>query len=674
MAESLRKRDFDEADLAGEEDGVLPDDIDVEPGPKKARKKKRRSQQSQWSNRKPQELTMDPTYGQKYAFGTLEGPTVGSDDELDIEDETDALLYLRSVRIQAGSIPTVLVAPKPEKQKQRAPTSRPIPKTQEALNYDEEEGADVEESQEPFEDEDEYDTGGRVDFGGYYQDGAYTAIPDAWLYPYGDSAADQDYGTDYSEEAIEDESSSPAPFIGPQMPDSEAAGTVDEGLAHSAESRFDVNVSPAPIGSPGAVAANGFTQVSPGVDVQAAEDYETQQQPSTARHGFYGALLLQRFLWLRGILLHGGPPTEDALSRLDPTTHPTAVPPLCGRTGRSRRTTFQAWSAHVRDQDPRTAQVQCFDRAEVLRLVRVLLGGTFLRQGRTKTAALLAPRTARWLWALLARLPDAGEMDYAQIGEIRELAKRAVLLLQGVSRREVERAAAAAAGEVGSLKGREDGSEDGTSVGDEAAEGIVEEEPVEDGADVESDGGAAAAIAGDANAASMGPVKSTTEKADVSTSVSTLQGDGIGAKLPPESADRSTSAPSAVAEQDRHTDSDVEEGEVPHDDARAPSHLQRTRLAELKEDEAQGDLLEIRRLRALAELDDVPSDVEEDRLSQPGDEGDKPVEDEITMATTDGRSTLNMILTVAGELYGQRDLLEFRDVEYRIDHYGHAHE
>jgi len=44
------------------------------------------------------ESRSDATYGQRSVFSSLDQPTRPSDDDLEFEDESDALAYLRSVR------------------------------------------------------------------------------------------------------------------------------------------------------------------------------------------------------------------------------------------------------------------------------------------------------------------------------------------------------------------------------------------------------------------------------------------------------------------------------------------------------------------------------------------------------------------------------------------------
>jgi hypothetical protein len=116
-------------------------------------------------------------------------------------------------------------------------------------------------------------------------------------------------------------------------------------------------------------------------------------------------------------------------------------------------------------------------------------------------------------------------------------------------------------------------------------------------------------------------------------------------------------------EQDGEMDMDLDEGEVTDDDqpatagnediaadiAAAKARL----LARLEENsEAQQE----QDLPAAADDDEDAADEHQERASDR--EAAMPDEAE---ARVNMRATLNMILTVAGEFYGQRDLLEFRD-------------
>jgi len=55
-------------------------------------------QRKQASNKGKRQPAVDPTYGQKWAFPVTEGLGAPSDDDLELEDQSEALEYLRSVQ------------------------------------------------------------------------------------------------------------------------------------------------------------------------------------------------------------------------------------------------------------------------------------------------------------------------------------------------------------------------------------------------------------------------------------------------------------------------------------------------------------------------------------------------------------------------------------------------
>lgn len=214
------------------------------------------------------------------------------------------------------------------------------------------------------------------------------------------------------------------------------------------------------------------------------------------------------------------------------------------------------------------------DRAGAIRLLRIILTGKLLRSGTQVTE-----RTSRWLWALLARLPDRGELDYVDIGYIRDLGKRAVLMMATLAQ------VAALRAEVELDEGEDDL--------DDLLADVDEDEAYDSGVKVAED------------------------------------------------------PPAAI-------DKDTEEGEVDEDEPVATEEPDKpipTRV------EAEAEM-EAVRARLLADVDMMrPSD----ETPQSTTVSDPEASHDAARAAMNARATLNMILTVAGEFYGQRDLLEFRD-------------
>lgn len=290
-----------------------------------------------------------------------------------------------------------------------------------------------------------------------------------------------------------------------------------------------------------------------------------------------------------------------------------------------RSWTFRVWSWRLRHTDPLPVQLAALDRQAALKILRVLLGGKFLRRGHE-----LRERTSRWLWALLARLPDRGEMDYAEVGWVRELGKRAVLMMVSMA-------------QVDALREAVEGNLEGDGEEEEEEEEFVGEVVVDE-EDGEGSGGSAAQ--GDAGA---GDTRLT----------------GVEGECEP-AATRSTAVLDANHDGGQgEMDMDLDDGEVTDDDD--VGRQQPIVVAGNQDMEAD---IAAAKARLLARLEAVPETEQED-ATDPNDVDEQPQfpeRNETTHTDFDAAraqanmwATLNMILTVAGEFYGQRDLLEFRD-------------
>ncbi|KAK5991174.1 hypothetical protein PT974_09452 [Cladobotryum mycophilum] len=320
------------------------------------------------------------------------------------------------------------------------------------------------------------------------------------------------------------------------------------------------------------------------------------ENPDKALREAYLASVLDRYHRLRKIL-HSKPPA-DATSRLT-GSHPTDAPPF----GRYSSTT-KTWSTLVHDTDPHPLQVALLSKDSVIRILRVILGGKFLRQGYQ-----IPERTSHWLWALLAKLPDQGELNHTEIGWIRDLGRRAVLLGRSLA-------------EMAAL--RDELAEDGFGVNDNVDASSSDEEVVaeildEDVEEEEEDDTPDATEDAEATAAPL--------VVDIPTDDINDEGEVQEAEEGEIDEDGSNSDGGDVA-MDIASDSEADEGEV------------------IEKPDEQTALEEAKRglLAKLAEVEDEQRrEVDKQR------------------ARMNMRATLNMILTVAGEFYGQRDLLEFRE-------------
>ncbi len=310
---------------------------------------------------------------------------------------------------------------------------------------------------------------------------------------------------------------------------------------------------------------DGAYTAAPNEEEWSGEDsVETNDNSGRLRRIYYSSLL-DRFTALRE-RLRQDPPAAVVASL------PQNQTPIVRKCGRDSNT-YKEWRSLLSSTDPWPAQVAAMDKVAALRLLRVILNNKFLKLGYK-----IADRTSRWLWALLARMPDSGELDHFEVGVIRDLGKQAVLMM-------VSMAEMAALREQAELN---EGAED-----DNGVEELGEEDD-EGESQVDDEGGGSTAAEDGQVTADAG-------------------------------------------------DDDIEEGEVP--DKPGP-----------QDSEAELAAAKARLLASVANAETAETGVKREAKKWPG-----MGPEEEARAAMNQRATLSMILTVAGELYGQRDLLEFRD-------------
>ncbi|KAM0323136.1 hypothetical protein ACHAQA_008986 [Verticillium albo-atrum] len=338
-------------------------------------------------------------------------------------------------------------------------------------------------------------------------------------------------------------------------------------------------------------------------------DPEDETAAESAIHEAYFSSLLSHYSALRA-LLHTKPPQAAVLAL--PRTHS----PFVGDFG-PRSSVFKIWNHRLRTADPSPVQVASMDKDSVLRVLRVLLSGNFLRRGGE-----LDERTSRWVWALLARLPDRGELNHVEMSWIRDLGRRAVLMNQSLA--DMANLREALEGDLGVHDAIDDSSDDEDVLEDMVVDendgepGGTEHDQTETPAEDDLENGEAG-VADDEN----GKVPAVEPLAQEA----------------PEPEDGGTKDGDAQSEpMDCSEDGEISEGEVTKD------------LPVPEEPES----LEAMRARILAQLDTVEVSAAEEK------EAEAKAADDRLRARMNMRATLNMILTVAGDFYGQRDLLEFR--------------
>ncbi|OAA61708.1 ribonucleotide reductase inhibitor [Niveomyces insectorum RCEF 264] len=401
---------------------------------------------------------VDQTYGQRSVFGGAGLATAPVDEDIDCEDEQEALAYLQLVRAEARHIPNVLIAPRYGPQAfpadynvaaavRKATTSTilaaaaPKAKRRRRRRHWDEQDDGVPtikrrrvSRQQAVTVELSYDDDNDGGGGG-------GGASDSQQRDYDDEEED---GEEEDEGEVEDEEEQDRGL------DDHAGldrSIYENGVGDARGYYLDGAYIAAPDERNGAVTTNA---VSAEAAAHPAADSSTDATANADADLFcaaYRARLLARFALLRSHLQRDPPPAAVAAL---PPDHDVTIGPLSTRSGAFRRALFL-----LQTTDPLPAQIAALDKLSAFRLLRVLLrgllaGGTAEGSSRSSRSGRFArsllgpqpgatlgldmdPRTSRWLWALLARLPDRGELDYREVGYIRDVAKQAVMRLAHLS-------------------------------------------------------------------------------------------------------------------------------------------------------------------------------------------------------------------------------------------------
>ncbi|RDW77501.1 hypothetical protein BP6252_05554 [Coleophoma cylindrospora] len=325
----------------------------------------------------------------------------------------------------------------------------------------------------------------------------------------------------------------------------------------------------------------GAYVAAPVLDSGASKEYtETGRDPQLV----YFDSILARFEALRTKLSQTPPP--EAVQNLD-GDHPVYLPS-------SDKDAFAKWSWTLKNRDPVPVQLASIDKGTTFRLLGMLTKGSMLKRGRDVDECV-----SRWLWGLLARVPEQGQLSNIEVSTVRELGKKAVLVGVGFKEAQewgngIDEVEAEFDGE-GPVEYEVD-SEEGPSL-DEGDPEYVDQSMTEEATETEP----------------PAPAQSLTKVQQESPT--TL---GSATRAEPESSDSV---------------------QIPTEGQLAP--------------DAESEDFAAAKARVLAGL-----------LSH---QDDAPEPEVVTNRTgpspsLNTRATLDMIITVAGELYGQRDLLEFREM------------
>ncbi|KAG4033186.1 hypothetical protein MFRU_005g01990 [Monilinia fructicola] len=319
------------------------------------------------------------------------------------------------------------------------------------------------------------------------------------------------------------------------------------------------------------------------------EDEETEgQDPQLA----YFDSILARFETLREQMQRI--PPADLVKDLDPD-HPTYLNKLDTKLCRW-------WRWKMKTVDPLPTQIASMNKDTVLKLLKLLMGGTLLQSGSD-----INVKVSRWAWALLARLPVRGELSSDEIGVIRELGKKAALLGVGLKT-------------GGGLQSGLDEVEKVLEADNDVE--IVDDEKVTSSGDVNL-------VDVRGNSRELGD-QAQRENKDAPQVLDPAENSMLSFTT------ETSTAPELVLEV------------TP--DSHELDAIKVRLLANITPDSSAVDSTALEGPQASQEEQPIPS------IPEP------PVYTSAPTLDWNTRATIDMILTIAGEMYGQRDLLEFREV------------
>ncbi|KAJ5703441.1 hypothetical protein N7493_011830 [Penicillium malachiteum] len=134
----------------------------------------------------------------------------------------------------------------------------------------------------------------------------------------------------------------------------------------------------------------------------------------------YNNLLRHRFLLLRSTLKCSPPAT--AIAALD-DAHPISLP-------RKVEPARKEWRRLVMGVDPQMVQLACMDMDSVLGVMQIMarMMSDVLRSEDPEKIR----RIGAWAWGLLGKCREIGELSTEEVGDIRDIGKRAVKILQKI--------------------------------------------------------------------------------------------------------------------------------------------------------------------------------------------------------------------------------------------------
>ncbi|KAJ5266713.1 hypothetical protein N7478_009521 [Penicillium angulare] len=196
----------------------------------------------------------------------------------------------------------------------------------------------------------------------------------------------------------------------------------------------------------------------------------TSQELYPEAQSAYYNLLRHRFLLLRSTL-KCSPPAAVIVALDD--AHPISLP-------RRVEAARKEWRRLVMSVEPQMAQLACMDMDSVFGVLQIMarMMSDVLRSGDAEKIR----RIGAWAWGLLGKCREIGELSTAEVGDIRDLGKRAAKILQKI--READDTMQMEDEELpGSESGEEEQPQEEVSAGGDEPEGQTTQTEIESGND-----------------------------------------------------------------------------------------------------------------------------------------------------------------------------------------------
>ncbi|KAJ9407231.1 hypothetical protein DTO045G8_5080 [Paecilomyces variotii] len=186
-----------------------------------------------------------------------------------------------------------------------------------------------------------------------------------------------------------------------------------------------------------------------------------------AQSSYYN-LLRHRFVLLRSTLRCQ--PPASAIAALD-DQHPISLP-------RSSKAARSEWRHLLLSVDPQMVQLACMDMDSVLGVLEIM--GRLMSENVKSGDALRVRRIGAWAWGLLGKCREVGQLGSEEVGEIRELGKRAATILARMRKaKEVKIARRGAHTETGNEESDGEENEEEPEVQESEPGNATAEEPSE---------------------------------------------------------------------------------------------------------------------------------------------------------------------------------------------------